>query len=56
LDPDLETAYRTLGDIYLGRSDLLELRRTLERYLKAMPNNLSAIKAVEDLSSKSEGH
>jgi tetratricopeptide (TPR) repeat protein len=56
LDPDLESAYRRLGDIYLNGNNLVGLRQTLERYLQAMPNNLTAIQALEDLDSKSHTH
>jgi len=56
LDPALESAYRSLGEIYLKRNDLVELRHTLERYLKAMPNNLTAIKSLEDLNTKFNSH
>ena len=56
LDPALETAYRSLGEIYLSQQNFPELRRTLERYLKAMPNNLQAMKALDDLNSKFHSH
>ncbi len=56
LDPALETAYRSLGEIYLSQQNSPELRRTLERYLKAMPNNLQAMKALDDLNSKFHSH
>jgi hypothetical protein len=53
LDPDVESAYRQLGEIYLGQNDVVELRRMLEQYLKATPNNFSVIKALQELDSKS---
>ena len=53
LDPGLETAYRKLAEIYLSRNNSLELRHTLERYLKAMPNNLTARKALQDFDANS---
>jgi regulator of sirC expression with transglutaminase-like and TPR domain len=56
LDPALETAYRSLGEIYLSQQNFPELRHTLERYLKAMPNNLKAMKALDDLNSKFYSH
>ena len=53
LDPALQSAYQMLGEIYLKQNNLVELRHTLEKYLKAMPNNLTAIKALEELNAKS---
>ena len=51
LDPGLETAYRSLGDIYLRAHNIAELRRTFERYLKVMPNNLAARAALRELAT-----
>ena len=53
LDPDLETAYRQLGEIYMRQNDVADLRRTLEQYLKATPNNYSVTKALQELDLKS---
>jgi tetratricopeptide (TPR) repeat protein len=53
LDPDLEPAYRELGEIYISQNDVPDLRRTLEQYLNAAPNNYSAIKALQELDLKS---
>lgn len=53
LDPDLEPAYHELGEIYMRQNDVADLRRTLEQYLKATPDNYSVTRALQELEFKS---
>lgn len=52
LDPASESAYQKLAEIYLSQNDPAAVRRTFEQYLKAMPGNLTAIKALRQLDVK----
>ena len=42
MDPSFEQAYRKLGEIYSRLKEPQKVRETLRRYLKFMPNNVSA--------------
>jgi len=52
LDPSLESAYRSLGEIYLRASNAEGVRKTFERYLKFMPNSMTARKALLGSTSR----
>ena len=52
LDPGLESAYLALSEIYLRENQLPDLRRVIEWYLKALPNNVAAKNALEKLDSR----
>jgi tetratricopeptide (TPR) repeat protein len=46
LDPSLETAYRRLAEIYMRTGARAKVRETFERYLRFMPNNVTARTAL----------
>jgi hypothetical protein len=46
LDPSLESAYRSLAEIHSRANNAEGVRKTLERYLKFMPNSITARKAL----------
>ncbi len=46
LDPSLETAYRRLVEVYLRAGQPEKVRGTFERYLRFMPNNVTAQTAL----------
>jgi hypothetical protein len=46
LDPSLESAYRSLGEIYARANDAPRARATMARYLKFMPQSVTARKAM----------
>jgi hypothetical protein len=52
LDPSLETAYRSLGEIYRDAHDFAGVRRTFEQYLRFMPDNITARKALRELGDR----
>jgi Tfp pilus assembly protein PilF len=45
-DSSMETAYRRLAEIYLRTGPRAKVRETFERYLRFMPNNVTAQTAL----------
>ena len=54
LDPSLEDAYFLLAQIYANKDQPAMRRRTLERYLRFMPQSISALEALK--GSSLSGH
>jgi tetratricopeptide (TPR) repeat protein len=52
LDPSLESAYLSLGEIYSRASNAEGVRKTSERYLKFMPNSMTARKVLLGSTSR----
>jgi tetratricopeptide (TPR) repeat protein len=52
LDPSLESAYRSLAEIYSRAGNADGVRKTFERYLKFMPNSMTARKALLGSTSR----
>jgi len=52
LDPSLEGAYRALGEIFMRANDVNGARTALQRYLKFMPQSLTARKAILDSGAR----
>ena len=46
MDPSLERAYRKLGEIYVQMKQPAKARQVFERYLKFMPDNVTARSAM----------
>jgi len=51
LDPSLESAYETLGAIYVREKNFASALRTFQLYLKFMPNNILARKLSAEYSA-----
>ena len=47
MDPSLERAYRKLGEIYVQMKQPAKARQVFERYLKFMPDNVTARSAMD---------
>jgi len=56
LDPQLEGAYHQLAEIYIRKSNRVELRHLFEQYKKAIPTSLTASQALADLDSARHSH
>jgi tetratricopeptide (TPR) repeat protein len=54
IDPLLKPAYQKLAEIYLEEHELLKLRETFERYLKAFPQSIEAQVALRRIGRISQ--